>query len=366
MSSSRYSPQVLLPEIGPEGQARIASASVLCIGAGGLGSPALLYLAAAGVGRITLLDPDRVEESNLQRQVLYSQTDLNKLKVDGAQKRLRELNPDLEIVAVPEAFSHQNARRWAQGCQLIVDGSDNFETRFLANEIASQMAIPLVYAAVEGFQGQVGIFWADRGACYRCLQPQFPQASVQNCELQGVLGSVVGTLGVLQAQLALQFLISGGDPAHPLYPEIGRLTVVDLSRSWGFSSLQVPKREGCLGCGGRHALHSTFLTASELKRKLESAESKPTLLDLRSTPIRNEHMISEAIPVSLETLQKGNWPEALHTLKKDDPLVVFCRQGVNSPRAVDLLEDQGFTHVQSLLGGLEAWMRLSDHKEHGP
>ena len=363
---TRFSRQVLLPQIGQAGQRRLESSRVLCIGAGGLGCPALLYLASAGVGELTVMDPDTVDLSNLHRQILFTEEDLGKPKAAVAAQRLRSIFPQIRVVGVTEALSPLNSVRSGETVDLILDCSDNFETRFLANEIAVQNRIPLIHAAATGFEGQVGIFWADRGACYRCLQPQFPQASVQNCELQGVLGSVVGTLGVLQAQLALQFLISGGDPAHPLYPEIGRLTVVDLARSWSFSSLQVPKREGCLGCGGRHALHSTFLTASELKRKLESAESKPTLLDLRSNPILNEHMISEAIPVSLETLQKGNWPEALHTLKKDNPLVVFCRQGVNSPRAVELLEDQGFTHVQSLLGGLEAWMRLSDRKEHGP
>lgn len=373
MSSSRYSRQVLLPEVGPEGQARLASANILCIGAGGLGSPALLYLAAAGVGRITLLDPDRVEESNLQRQVLYSQADLNELKVEVAQKKLLEMNPDLEIVAVPEAFSPENARRLAQGCQLIVDGSDNFETRFLANEVASQMSIPLVYAAVEGFQGQVGLFWAERGACYRCLQPKHPQAPLKNCELQGVLGSVVGTLGLFQAQLALQVLISGGEPSHPLYPQPGMLTLVDLSQVWSFSTVRVPRRPGCTSCTPNQKATSTFVSALELKRKLEGRENSPVLIDLRDPHSLKDQSIPGAISLSLESLEKGEWPAALEDLSQDSEIIVFCRQGVKSPLVVDLLDDRGFTRAQSLLGGFEAWSRVTGerapegaHTGHGP
>jgi len=366
---TRFSRQITLPQIGEAGQHRLEASKVLCIGAGGLGSPALLYLASAGVGELTVMDPDTVDLSNLHRQTLLTEADLGKSKAIAAAQRLRAIHSKsskMRVEGVVEAFSPENAERRAKSVDVILDCSDNFETRFLANEIAVKNRIPLIHAAATGFEGQIGIFWAERGACYRCLQSRSPQALIQNCELQGVLGPVVGALGVLQAQLALQFLISGGDPTHPLYPEIGRITVVDLSRAWHFSSLQVPKRKGCVGCGGRHALQSAFITASELKKKRSSPESTPILIDLRASPIRDEQRISGAIPVSLERLQEGLWPDAIHALKKDAPLVVFCKQGVHSPRAVDLLEDQGFTHVQSLLGGFEAWMRLDDRKEHGP
>ena len=195
MNIDRFARQIVLPEVGTRGQARLAAGRVLCLGAGGLGSPVALYLAAAGVGKIGVIDHDTIATSNLQRQILFQTADDGRAKATVAKERLEALNPDLEVIAYVEPFTHLNAETLLSSYDLIIDGSDNFQTKFLANDAACKLGLPLVYGAVSRFEGQTALFWGARGACYRCYHPAPPRAEIRNCAEAGVLGAVVGVIG---------------------------------------------------------------------------------------------------------------------------------------------------------------------------
>lgn len=222
----RYARHLVLPEIGPEGQTRLRQSRVLLVGAGGLGSPAALYLAAAGVGRLGLIDHDRVERSNLQRQLLHVDSSVGALKVESAAERLKALNPDIEVVGIAQRLTAANVEHTIKGWDLIIDGADNFTTRYLLNDACAQLSLPLVYGAVMGFEGQVSVFHpgAGRGVnpCYRCLFPEPPSAEdAPDCNIAGILGVVPGLIGVLQATEALKILLQVGEPL------IAQLLLVD-------------------------------------------------------------------------------------------------------------------------------------------
>jgi molybdopterin/thiamine biosynthesis adenylyltransferase len=244
----RYSRQTLLPHVGPEGQARLTRARVAVVGVGGLGSPVALYLAAAGVGQLCLIDPDRVDVSNLQRQVIFDSSQQGQLKVEAARDRLTKLNPEVTVETHAEHLSAANALTALEDCDLVIDGTDNFSARFLVNDACTRLELPLVHGAVRAFEGRVALFWsAAGGACFRCLHPEPPTSPVGGCAEHGVLGSAAGVVGSLQATLALHFLISRGDPSHPLAPRIGELTLIDLVRGT-FDRLTIPRRPDCVGC----------------------------------------------------------------------------------------------------------------------
>lgn len=340
---TRYSRQTLIPEIGLEGQERLDRARVLCVGVGGLGSPAALYLAAAGVGRLGLIDPDQVSVSNLQRQILFESSDEGSFKALTGAKRLTRLNPGITIQAYAQRLSSENVEELFENYDLILDGTDNFETRFLVNDAAFKLGIPVVYGAVNHLEGQVALFWAERGACYRCLQPAHPQAPIRNCAEAGVLGSVVGAIGSLQATLALQFLISGGDERHPLVPRFGELGLLDLGGRWNLRTLQVEKRPDCPTCSK---------SPEEIELRKQTSLSASLVLDVRTSEEWASGHIVGAVHWPLHKLERGDFPAELESAAE---VVVYCRAGARSMQAARILTERGVQDVRSLEGGIEAW-----------
>lgn len=239
---NRYLRQMMLPELGFEGQERLQQARVLCVGAGGLGSPASLYLAAAGIGQLGLIDPDRVDETNLQRQILFGTSDVGVLKVEAARDRLVDLNPEVEIKIHPEALSETNATDILRQYDVIIDGTDNFPAKFLINDTAVKLGLPVVYGSVSQFEGRAAIFWAEKGPCYRCMHPNPPQARIHSCAEAGVIGSLAGIIGSIQAMEAIKLVAKLGTPL------VGRLLVID-SLSMSSQSFSIPKNSNCPACG---------------------------------------------------------------------------------------------------------------------
>ncbi|WP_315584786.1 molybdopterin-synthase adenylyltransferase MoeB [Actinomyces viscosus] len=374
----RYRRNALVPQVGIVGQQRIRASRVLLIGAGGLGAPAALYLAAAGVGTIGLIDDDDVEVSNLQRQVIHTSAAVGRPKVDSAAEAIRSLNPDVEVVTHRIRLTAGNALELLGGWDVVIDGTDNFPTRYLVNDAAVMLGLPLVHGAVLGFDGQVGVFDARRGPCYRCLHPTPPPAgSVPSCAEAGVLGVLPGIIGTMQAAEALKLIIGGAEPL------LGRLALLDV---WGarLREISVAKNPACPVCGADPSIAALvaesdscvpatrpgaagdpgakpsandgedaedLVSAAELSRLLESAEP-PALLDVR-----------EDVEVALEPM-KG----ALHIplrevvarmdeLDAGRPTVVVCAAGVRSARAVEALRTAGYSgHLLSLDGGMKSWV----------
>ena len=399
----RYHRNALVPQVGMVGQQRIRTARILLIGAGGLGAPAALYLAAAGVGAIGLIDDDDVDVSNLQRQVIHTSAAVGRPKVDSAAAAIRALNPDVEVVAHRTRLTAENALGLLDGWDVVIDGTDNFPTRYLVNDASVMLGLPLVHGAVLGFNGQVGVFDARRGPCYRCLHPAPPPAgSVPSCAEAGVLGVLPGIIGTMQAAEALKLVIGGAQPL------LGRLAMLD---AWGARLREIPvaKNPACPVCGDdpsitelsapadscalpqspktdtcRPAQTSRFdspgqprdpetvssahlraqaaeedlttgstedvVSVAELQGLLESAEP-PALLDVR-----------EDVEVALEPMEG-----ALHIplrevvarmdeLDEDRPTVVVCAAGVRSARAIEALRAAGYPgRLLNLEGGMKAW-----------
>lgn len=374
---NRYSKQTRLVEVGSDGQEQLGKSRVLCVGVGGLGSPAALYLAAAGVGTIGLIDFDQVDESNLQRQILFKSSDQSQAKVVCAKTHLLELNPEIQIHVYQERFTEKNAENIlslnGESYDLVIDGSDNFETKFLVNDATYKKGIPWVYAAVNRFEGQVALFDAERGPCYRCLYPAPPKTWVENCAESGVLGSVVGTLGTLQATLALQFLISKERLNHPLRPKSGSLTLFDFAGPWSFTTVQIPKRMDCPTCsknpkevelksapGFCESLFIDQWTPEEMKEKTERPGNSIVIIDVRDlSEWRSGHM-RNAIHWPLgqieNQLEQGKLSlECSEVCSEHSEIIFYCQAGIRSARAARLLKSAGIRSVGSLLGGLAGW-----------
>jgi adenylyltransferase/sulfurtransferase len=351
----------MLPEVGSEGQERLRAASVLLVGAGGLGAPAALYLAAAGVGRLGLVDPDRVEISNLHRQVLYGTSDERRPKVETAAERLRALNPEVEVIAYPFRFEADNALGLLSGYDLVLDGTDTFETRYLVNDASVLAGVPNVYASVSRFEGQASVFGAGGGPCYRCIfEAPPPPGLIPSCAEGGVLGVLPGLLGLVQATEALKLLLGIGEPL------VGRLLLVD-ALEMRFRTLHVHKNPDCPVCGASPRITSLRavpttcpppsmatipeITVRDLHRMREEG-NPPFLLDVRGP---DEHALAN-LGGALIPLQE--LPQRLAELEphRDDPmLVVHCRSGSRSARAVELLRQHGYANAVNLKGGILAW-----------
>jgi adenylyltransferase/sulfurtransferase len=365
----RYSRHLLIPNVGESGQLRLKNASVLLIGTGALGSPAALYLAAAGVGRLGLVDADVVEASNLQRQILHGESWVGKPKLESAAARLREVNPHVQVELHPRRFSPENALEIARGYDILVDGSDNFPTRFLTNDTAFFLGKPLIYGAIHRFEGQTGVFAPHLGGpCYRCMLPQMPEAnSVPSCQEAGVLGVLPGIIGSIQAMEAIKIILGIG--TVPL----GKLTVYDALGS-AFRSLKLMSDPQCRLCGKHPDIHSIAnpettaattcslsteamksITTTELRYLLEN-NFTGLLIDVREP---DEHAIARiqgARLIPLKTL-----PEVLESLPRDRDLYVHCKSGMRSAKAVRMLMERGFTRVHNVHGGIDAWLKM----EHG-
>ncbi len=370
---ARYSRHILLDELGVAGQQKIAAARVLVIGAGGLGSPAALYLAAAGVGTLGIADFDRVENHNLQRQLLHDDSTVGELKVTSAARRLRSTNPFITVVEHPEGVTVANALTLFAAYDIIIDGTDNFSTRYLNNDAAALTRRPLVYGSVYRFEGQVSVFDpAQGGPCYRCLFPEPPAAgTVPNCGEAGVLGALCGVIGSLQALEAVKLVTGIGEPLR------GRLLTYD-ALGQNFSTLKIPRDPACRLCGAAPAITTLDparydfscapaplimtpdsvpleLTVEESHRLLNTAASDTHLIDVRE-PFEFEIC---AIP-GAEPIPMRQIPEHLGDLPREKHLLIHCHHGGRSLRVTEYLRAQGFPRVSNVAGGIEAWAEQID------
>jgi sulfur-carrier protein adenylyltransferase/sulfurtransferase len=367
----RYSRHLLIPEVGLEGQGKLKAASALVIGTGGLGSPVSLYLAAAGVGRIGLVDYDVVDSTNLQRQVVHGTSTVGKLKVESAKARLLDLNPGIRVEPYNVPFTSANAFEIAAPYDIIIDGTDNFPTRYLSNDVAVFLGKPNVYGSIFRFDGQASVFYAKEGPCYRCLFPEPPPPGmVPTCAEGGVLGILPGTIGSIQATEALKLILGIGDSL------IGRLLLYNaLDMSFDFVNLR--KNPKCRVCGPDADIKELIdyeefcgvpghdhesgsagaewdISAPDLASRL-SAVQPPLLLDVREPHELQISALSGAVNIPLGVLAAR-----LSELDSAREMVVLCKAGTRSARALELLVSAGFRRVKNLQGGINAWAREVD------
>jgi adenylyltransferase/sulfurtransferase len=356
-----------MPEVTIEGQKRLKESSVLLIGAGGLGSPASLYLAAAGVGRIGIVDFDVVDESNLQRQIVHDTTWVGKPKLDSAKARLSALNPHVEIETYSTALTSENALVIMKDYDVVVDGTDNFETRYLTNDACYFLKKPNVYGSIFRFEGQASVFWPDRGPCYRCLYPEPPPPGmVPSCAEGGVLGVLPGVIGGIQATEAIKILLGIGEPL------VGRLLLYD-ALSMSFEQLKLRRSPDCPLCSSKATItelqdYKVFcgideteipadieeITATELKQRLDEGEDLP-IIDVREPHEWAICRIEGAKLVPLASLS-----ERLHEFDSSRTYVMQCRSGVRSAKAIAQLRKAGFRRLLNLKGGVLAWAQEVD------
>jgi len=355
-SSSRYSRQTILPEIGEKGQEKISRASVLCVGAGGLGCPALLYLAAAGVGRIGIIDFDAVDETNLQRQVLFEIADVGDNKAKAAARRLKALNPEIDIQAYAEELNDQNALQLFEEYDLILDGSDNFATKYLINDAAIKAGKPFIYASILGFEGQISVFNYKDGPCYRCLFPEAPTNNIPNCAEAGVIGAVAGMMGTVQAMETIKIIV--GD--HRFQPLSGKLWSIDM-RTMNNQILSLPKDPECPVCSINKADIALQYSPSICRVVPEIApadicnDQNFVLIDVRELDEWNAGHIQGARHIALSQLMQGNTPE----LGMNKTIILYCQKGKRGEKAANILIDHGHEHVRNMTGGYEAWVQCS-------
>lgn len=375
----RYSRHLLIPEVGLEGQRKLKAASILVIGIGGLGSPGALYLAAAGIGRIGLADYDVVDSSNLQRQVIHGTSRIGELKVESARQRILDLNPDIQVDIYNEAFTSANALQIARNYDILIDGTDNFPTRYLTNDVCVMLGKANVYGSIFRFDGQVSVFDARRGPCYRCLFPEPPPPGlVPSCAEGGVLGVLPGIIGTLQATEALKLILGIGEPL------IGKLLLFNaLDMSFEFVKLRKnpncklcsPHPEVCelidyeafCGIPGRGDEDSAGagwdISPAQLAERMKAARGGAT--PLRLLDVREPHELEishieggDGCPTTLIPL--GQLATRLSELDSAEEMVVFCKSGTRSVRALNLLISVGFRKVKNLKGGINAWAHEID------
>jgi adenylyltransferase/sulfurtransferase len=358
----RYSRHLILPEVGLEGQKKLKAARVLAVGAGGLGSPLAVYLAAAGVGTIGLVDFDVVDDSNLHRQILFGTSDVGKPKLSVAVRRLKELNPNVEVVPFDERLTSANALEIVRGFDVVADGTDNFPTRYLVNDACVLTGKPNVYASIFRFEGQASVFWAEKGPCYRCLYSEPPPPGlVPSCAEGGVLGILPGLLGLIQATETIKIVLGGGESL------VGRLLLVD-ALSMRFRELKLRKNPDCVLCGKNPTVTKLIDYEAFCGIAPEPAEAGVPEISVeelaamrrRGDPfvlldVREPHEIEIcALPGSMR-IPLGALTENLHRLSTADEIVVHCRSGSRSAKAVAQLRQAGFRKVRNLAGGILAW-----------
>ena len=367
----RYSRHLIIPDVGMAGQKRLKNAKVLCVGAGGLGSPALMYLAAAGVGTLGIVDFDTVDESNLQRQIIHGQSDIGKPKAESAAETIREINPLVNVIIHNEALSNDNVMEIFAGYDLIVDGTDNFATRYMVNDAAVFLHKPYVWGSIYRFDGQASVFWADNGPCYRCLYPEPPPPGmVPSCAEGAVLGVLCASVGSIQVTEAIKLITGIGEPL------VGALTVYD-ALEMSYRKIKVRKDPNCAVCGenptvtglidyddfcgavsdeAANATRGSTITARELKDWLDAGKSIE-LVDVREP---NEYEIV-AIPgsklIPKDRILSG---AALADLPQDRQLVLYCKSGVRSAEALAAVKNAGFRDAVHVQGGVVAWVKQID------
>ena len=359
----RYSRHLIMPEVAMEGQQKLKAARVLCIGAGGLGSPLALYLAAAGVGTLGLVDFDVVDYTNLQRQVLHYTSDVGRPKLDSAIDKLNAINPFVQTERFETMLTSANALEIFRGFDIIADGTDNFATRYLVNDACVLSGKPNVYASIFRFEGQASVFATEDGPCYRCLYPEPPPPGlVPSCAEGGVLGVLPGLLGVIQATEVIKLILGAGDSL------IGRLLLVD-ALAMRFRELRVRKNPDCPVCGTNPTVKELIdynqfcgirgedapstakvpeIQVAELKRRLDAGEDI-FILDVREP---HEYQICN---VGGHLIPLGDLPKRIHELDSSREIVVHCKSGARSAKAVDFLRQSGFKRASNLTGGILAW-----------
>lgn len=363
----RYARHIIMPEIGMEGQQRLKAARVLCVGAGGLGSPLLLYLAAAGVGTIGIVDFDVVDASNLQRQVIHSTDSVGTRKTSSAAARIAEVNPHVTVKTFEDKLTSDNALRIFSEFDIIADGTDNFATRYLVNDACVLSSKLNVYASVFRFEGQATVFGAKDGPCYRCLYPEPPPPGmVPSCAEGGVLGILPGLLGLIQATETIKLILGSGDSL------VGRLLLVD-ALSMHFRELRIKKDPDCPVCGAHPTVNKLIdydqfcgvrgeapisvpqIQPIELKRRLDNGDSV-LVLDVREP---HEYQIAN---LGGRLIPLGQLPDRLSEVERDREIVVHCKSGGRSAKACEILRNAGFTRVTNLAGGIDAWAEQIDPK----
>ena len=370
---SRYSRHLILPEVGMEGQQRLKAAKVLCVGAGGLGSPLAFYLAAAGIGTLGLVDFDIVDASNLQRQIIHSTADIGRKKLDSAAEKLQALNPALNIVKHETILSSANALDILNDYDIVADGTDNFPTRYLVNDACVLLGKPNVYGSIFRFEGQASVFATKAGPCYRCLYPEPPPPGlVPSCAEGGVLGILPGLLGVIQATEVIKLILGQGEPL------VGRLLLVD-ALAMRFRELKLRKNPECPVCGANPTVthlidYQQFcgikpetpqektlkngipqMSVTELKQRLD-ANDDLFLLDVRE-PF--EYQIAN---IGGKLIPQNDVPQRLAELDRGRQIVVQCKSGGRSQRIAEFLAQNGYTKVSNLAGGILAWADQIDPK----
>lgn len=360
----RYGRHLIMPEVGVEGQEKLKASKILMVGAGGLGSPSALYLAASGVGEITILDPDVVDVSNLQRQVLHDTSSIGVPKVESAKKRMLEINPFVKVNAIQDKLTNANVRELIRECDVVVDGTDNFETRYMVNDACIFEKKLNVYGSIFRFDGQATVFCHPDGPCYRCLYPEPPPPGmVPSCAEGGVLGILPGVVGTIQATEAIKLIIGQGQPL------IGRLLIYD-ALAMTFRTLKVRKDPHCPVCGpnrtitelqdyeyfcgithdeGEGSAPLQAVTAKQLNELLGSGQ-KVTLLDVRSPEEWQINRLPNAKHIPLDDL-----PKRMNELDTADDMVVYCHHGMRSAKAIGFLQKMGFSKLKNLAGGIDAW-----------
>lgn len=370
----RYSRHLLMPEVGLEGQKKLKHSSVLVIGTGGLGSPVSMYLAAAGVGRIGLVDYDVVEFTNLQRQIIHGSASLGQSKVESARERLQDINPQIQFDLYDEPFTADNAFRIAEPYDLIIDGTDNFPTRYLVNDVCVMSGKTNVYGSIFRFEGQVSVFDADQGPCYRCLFPEPPPPGlVPSCAEGGVFGVLPGTIGTLQATEALKVLLDIGDPL------IGELLLYD-ALSMSFDRVRLRKNPECKVCSDTpevtelidyeafcgvpgHDRSESYLDdrweigAQELASRLDNGDG------LRLIDVREPHELEISQIEGADLIPLGQLAARMNELDSAQDIVLFCKTGGRSARALELLAGAGFRKLKNLRGGINSWARQVDPEQ---
>ncbi|MFE9422983.1 adenylyltransferase/sulfurtransferase MoeZ [Kitasatospora sp. NPDC006697] len=363
----RYSRHLIIPEVGMAGQKRLKNAKVLCVGAGGLGSPALMYLAAAGVGTLGIVEFDTVDESNLQRQIIHGQSDIGRSKGESARDSVKEINPYVDVILHDERLDNDNVMEIFSGYDLIVDGTDNFATRYLVNDAAVLLGKPYVWGSIYRFDGQASVFWAEHGPCYRCLYPEAPPPGmVPSCAEGGVLGVLCASIGSIQVTEAIKLLAGVGEPL------VGRLMIYD-ALEMNYRQVKVRKDPNCVLCGdnptvtelidyeafcgviseeAQEAALGSTITSKQLKEMQDNGEDI-LLIDVRE---QNEYEIVSIPGAVLIPKNEFLMGSALEKMPQDKKIVVHCKTGVRSAEVLAVLKAAGFANSVHLGGGVISWV----------
>ena len=368
----RYSRHLIIPDVAMAGQQRMMNAKVLCVGAGGLGSPALMYLAAAGIGTLGIVEYDTVDESNLQRQIIHGQSDIGKSKAQSAKEKIAEINPYVNVITHETRLDNSNVMDIFSQYDIIVDGTDNFATRYLVNDACVLLKKPYVWGSIYRFDGQASVFWAEYGPCYRCLYPEPPPPGmVPSCAEGGVLGVLCATIGSIQTTEAIKVLTGVGEPL------IGSLMVYD-ALDMSFRKIKVRKDPNCPLCSqiptqtallpdyeafcgvlsdaAQEASAGSTITVQDLKSKIDAKENY-YLIDVREP---SEYEIVKIPTAHLIPKQGFIDGSVLATLPQDRPIILHCKSGVRSAECLAILKDAGFSDASHVFGGVVAWAKQID------